>query len=886
MKIQNSEGHIVEVPRHLRKKIKQMLDNNQHEEVTQMFAQGGIIPISNPSDKQAVNRFKDGGKTESYVNQYMGDYSKNEQDPGGYDNMRAMLETKHGLSRKQAVEIMGRLQNVMQKAPNQFTGNLKKDNFIYQTPEDVVNKNLRGRDARRAIDPNTLTPIQPFGYGQEQYKEGGSINNEPTRADSLALLNNTKSLENYYSKYNKSYSSAQDASEVNVHALNKNSADAFFTSGASVRVPRKDGTSMDLQRELFPKDQYYKKIDNNRYYQRELADRILDTRAPMALYDKRIAPNNLTAYLNDIPNDGMNGDGITIYGYDPLSVTPWDMLNSKDKANRISQFGVAGTPYKSVEEFQKANPAPVIQARKNNLEKMPIINKPLSINNNQQINPDSNVTVPKFQPYTASNNPNIAKGYYDLGQGKKIETFQDGGKPPLYGLGGTIGSLLSTAAPIASLIPGVGTAVGVGAGILGAGLQALDGPSGGSQGGSPQRGVPMHHMSNYAPTGFARGGETGLVPINIEGHNVKNISMSQAKKGELLVHQGRVHKNYISRPPHPSEGQNPLGNDEVAQGLIVIPKDRSKEYLNAGRALRKQIEASVVSQQVAREGNMMRKGGQAGRSKMLPGGMAEDYFDREYPYAPSLNPHVGYAQVEQVGNHYMEGDAYRNARAGLPASYNNMSPMTPRDPFNSGYDQNIRTQMSNNNNNPGPRGSIYNRTDGGTPGEQDSGMSSFDKLNLGQFGLSMIPAIGDIIDATASVQTPQFGSLRNVSPNLIDPNTGQSQINQAYRSGYNSLRDSGVYSLKSNRNLVADRMQRSGDQALNIANQNAQIKNQFVGMNTDINKYNLDMQNQVELYRMQGQAKRREARRNLLDRAPAAASQYMQNGLYAKMLGI
>ena len=196
---------------------------------------------------------------------------------------------------------------------------------------------------------------ETFGYGGGG-AVGGKLKNqvEPTRADSLDLLNNTKSLENYYSKYNKSYSSSQDAPEinVNVHALNKNSADTFFTSGASVKVPRKDGTSMYLKRELFPKDQYYKKVDNNRYYQRELANRILDTRAPMALYDKRIAPNNFTAYLNDIPNDGMYGDGITIYGYDPLSVTPWDMLNSKDKANRISQFGIAGTPYKSMKEYK------------------------------------------------------------------------------------------------------------------------------------------------------------------------------------------------------------------------------------------------------------------------------------------------------------------------------------------------------------------------------------------------------------------------------------------------------------------------------------------------------------------------------------------------------
>ena len=420
-----------------------------------------------------------------------------------------------------------------------------------------------------------------------------------------------------------------------------------------------------------------------------------------------------------------------------------------------------------------------------------------------------------------------------------------------YGLGGSIGGILGGIAGN-MLIPGVGGMLGSQLGsVLGKGAEGM----------------------------FAQGGMSGLTPINVEGHNVNSISMAKAKKGELLVNNGNMIKNYISRPVHPERGQNPLGDDLVQPGSIVIPKNRSQEYLNAGRALRKQIEASVVSQQVAREGNMMRKGGLAKRSKMAPGGMAQDYFDREYPYAPALNPHVDYAQVEQGGNHYMEGDAYRNARNGLPASYNNMNPMTSRDPFSSRSNQNVRTQMSNQK-------SVTNPYGQGTPGEQDPGMSDFDKMNLGQLGLNLVPAIGDIIDATASVQTPQFKSLRNVNPNLIDPNTGQSQINQGYRSGYNSLRDSGVYSIKSNRNLVADRMQRSGDQALNIANQNAQIKNQFVGMNTDINKYNLDLQNQAELYKMQGQAKRREARRNLLDRAPYAASQYMQNGLYAKMLGI
>lgn len=440
--------------------------------------------------------------------------------------------------------------------------------------------------------------------------------------------------------------------------------------------------------------------------------------------------------------------------------------------------------------------------------------------------------------------------YYDAGLSPNDSDYGAKYKQNKYskefGLGGTIGSLLSTAAPIASLIPGVGTAVGVGAGILGAGLQALDSSSGGSQGGSPQRGVPMQHMSNYAPTGFAEGGETGLVPINIEGHNVKNISMSQAKKGELLVHQGRVHKNYISRPPHPAEGQNPLGNDEVPQGLIVIPKDRSTEYLNANTGLRKQIERSIVSQQEARESRMMRKGG----------------YTREKASGGILTGVAGTYDWTLSGG---SGFNAQNPSVIQPSTF---TPSTSYPDYGTEITglQDGRSIMGNTT----------------TP----AAMSDFTKLNLGQAGLSMIPAISDIMDMTAAVQTPNYQTMRGITPDLIDPSTGQAQVNQAYRTGANSLRDSGVYSIKSNRNLVADRMYNSGTQAIDIANRNVGIKNQFKGINADINKFNVGISNQAEDIKMMGQAKRREARRNLLDRAPAATSQYMQNGLYAKMLGI
>lgn len=111
---------------------------------------------------------------------------------------------------------------------------------------------------------------------------------------------------------------------------------------------------------------------------------------------------------------------------------------------------------------------------------------------------------------------------------------------------------------------------------------------------------------------MADGGQTGLVPINVEGADFSEGSGPDAKKGELLVLNGKVIKNYVGRPPHPAEGQDPLGNDDAPEGLIVIPKARTKEYLEAGLEKRKQIERSLVSQQQDREMRKSRKMGDGG----------------------------------------------------------------------------------------------------------------------------------------------------------------------------------------------------------------------------------------------------------------------------------
>ena len=122
---------------------------------------------------------------------------------------------------------------------------------------------------------------------------------------------------------------------------------------------------------------------------------------------------------------------------------------------------------------------------------------------------------------------------------------------------------------------------------------------------------------------MANGGQAGMVPINVEGGNFSEGSGPDAKKGELLVLNGKIIKNYVGRPPHPAEGQNPMGDDDAPEGLIVIPKNRTKEYLEASIEKRKQIEKSLVSQQQDRE---MKKSKQMGDGGYYSFGMGDQGF--------------------------------------------------------------------------------------------------------------------------------------------------------------------------------------------------------------------------------------------------------------------
>jgi len=71
--------------------------------------------------------------------------------------------------------------------------------------------------------------------------------------------------------------------------------------------------------------EYRKNIDKNKYKQRDNANAIIDLNSPMPLYDRRIKPS-LGISASKTTGD-MAGDQLSIYTYDPLQVTPWNMLN-------------------------------------------------------------------------------------------------------------------------------------------------------------------------------------------------------------------------------------------------------------------------------------------------------------------------------------------------------------------------------------------------------------------------------------------------------------------------------------------------------------------------------------------------------------------------------
>lgn len=166
-----------------------------------------------------------------------------------------------------------------------------------------------------------------------EYPDGGKT--PPNFNDSLALYNSSKALKDYYSpdkgyeEFNNYPIKYEDWNNTNLNSLiNYNPLNHTTQEGTKKNVPLGN---------------YYQKINDNQYKQRENSNYIMDLNAPMTLYDRRINPQFHKTYQNK--NKGiLENDMVDLYNYDPIAVKPWSLMNEIEKKERLKKYGTKGTP--------------------------------------------------------------------------------------------------------------------------------------------------------------------------------------------------------------------------------------------------------------------------------------------------------------------------------------------------------------------------------------------------------------------------------------------------------------------------------------------------------------------------------------------------------------
>jgi hypothetical protein len=218
-----------------------------------------------------------------------------------------------------------------------------------------------------------------------QFEDGGYIAQGgtavPTTADSLALYNNSKKVLDYYRGKNYKNSNIYDkvtydergnmipidgsynkySKKGYYQPLNEKALSDFIKSGMTAGVPTKQGNS---KRMAIPLSAYYKKLDDNRYFQREGFNQLLDTRSPMQLFDKRITPTIEEFYENVNPQDSLFGDGVSVLSYDPVLIKPVSMLTSEERALRLKRYGKESGLVNKKTSTEKSKTEPVKQSSK------------------------------------------------------------------------------------------------------------------------------------------------------------------------------------------------------------------------------------------------------------------------------------------------------------------------------------------------------------------------------------------------------------------------------------------------------------------------------------------------------------------------------------------
>lgn len=176
------------------------------------------------------------------------------------------------------------------------------------------------------VKSNNLQSKKGYQYGgQRASLPPGTI--PPSQGDSIALYNNTQKLLDYY----KNYKILRDSEPIPMDEIELR----FYRD----RLAKGETTTTPTGERVLPEKEFYKKVDDNRYFMRESAKAVVDTRAPFPLYDKRIQPQISRLMYNSDTNDIMSGDAVALNMYDPIQVKPYKFLTEDEKKIRLQKYG-------------------------------------------------------------------------------------------------------------------------------------------------------------------------------------------------------------------------------------------------------------------------------------------------------------------------------------------------------------------------------------------------------------------------------------------------------------------------------------------------------------------------------------------------------------------
>ena len=203
-----------------------------------------------------------------------------------------------------------------------------------------------------------------------------------TRADSLAVYNNSKQVEDFYKKQGYKYKERLNSFKIKPEDTHKENDVAYNNFS---HVNEQVGGNW-YGNPTITKNDYRKNIDKNKYYQREIPYKAINIDAPIQLFDRRILPKSSKTIGKDI-------DVVTFGSYNNIANKPFDLLTEAEKKLRVEKYGTDGVPKsylsktstkKEIDKPIKSKPKPVevkpqLQPRVEALNLRPIEQTPINI---------------------------------------------------------------------------------------------------------------------------------------------------------------------------------------------------------------------------------------------------------------------------------------------------------------------------------------------------------------------------------------------------------------------------------------------------------------------------------------------------------------------------